>query len=719
MPTKKKKSSRSWSKGDTIFLAAVLTVVFPTSSILQKSLDTSGGTGTTQAIGTITFKQKVAERKFSSQSLWGQVASKSPVYNFDTIRTGSGASAVVNLDDGTEINLDEETMVGLEVRQKAFSAVLVTGGIAAKRKPRSGETAFSVHFNGVGVAIDNGSVTIGRQGDSLLMQSDSAVKITSGGKTSTLENDQAVLVAPGAPPVVQPQTVELVEPQAGAYIVGVDEFQPVAFRWHSGDPGSASTVQVSPSSSFSSIYREAGTDQSELHIKLPRGSFYWRVVPQHGAPSLSRRVVVVEGAAPTPLGPTGVHQVADPATALVPFSWTVAPNAGLYRLEVFDASRSGAPIRTLSTSVNGLSISGLSEGHYRWRVVGLYPFANTELAGDNQEFEVQKLQKLAAPEPSNGNGSALVETRTQFSVLDKAASVLGWDVVPSAQAYEVIIAKDPEFKQIVSRSTTESNFIHRPADLGVGDYYWRVRAVSKDLVSDPSAARSFSLVASLPLTALAPKAEIPSRQALRAVWNDPNWGQRYRIEISADQGFSSIAGSQEVTLDSPGLSRSADLAWTKPGPYFWRVSLLNNGGAVKATSPPLAFILAGGLTPPQILEPRVGSALELNTMASLVFRWTPVAQANRYRFALYRTVAGSSKFVLDALTSKNSFTLGRWDLLSLDSYVWTITAVTVENGKDFQTSGEVQGSFFLTKTKSLMAPIARIPKIIYLAPESP
>jgi len=716
---KRKRSLPSWTKGDTLFIALVLGVIVSTSWVLQKAFDQTSGTGTTQAIGTIIFKQKVAERKFSSQALWGRVESKAPVFNFDTIRTGPGASAVVNLQDGTEIHLDEETMVGLELQEKAFSVALVTGKVAAKRPAGIASTAFSITSKNVGVTMENGEVTLARQGEGVSLQTTALVTVTSGGQTSLVQADQAALIAPGAAPVVQKQPVSLVEPADQAYAVGGD-VQPVVFRWQTpADSPGTGTLQISRDSGFSSVERQLKTNQGQAKADLPEGSYSWRVLAPDGTPSASRRLVVFRAAAPTLAEPQGVQSVADPASALVPFSWSKTPDASSYRLEIFEASRRDTPYRSLTTTLSAVSVPGLPEGRYVWRVVGLYPFANAELPSVVGAFSVEKLQKLQAPGFLAGSSTAVSETKAQFSAL-AADSVLGWESVPSAETYEVVIAKDPEFKQVVSTTRTTSNSLHRPTDLDSGDYYWRVRALTQDLASDPSAAREFSVVASLPLVALSPRSVVGAGD-LPLAWSDPNHGQRYRVEVSAAVDFADPAVSVELpAVGNPsGAGRSGSLAWDKPGAFFWKVSLLGSGGQVLAASPAQSFVVPGGLTPPPLLAPSAGAVVDVNAVPAVTFRWGAVPRANLYRWALFRTLAGKPQPVYRTETTETSLTFDRWDLLTVDPYVWRVTAAAVDQGRDVEVSRDAVGAFSLTQVQRLKAAVPRVPPIVYLPPEGP
>jgi hypothetical protein len=108
-----------------------LTVIAYSGFLLYNDYSSSIQTSGTVQIGTITFKKKVAERKYTQQVIWEKVENNTPVYNFDSIRTEAGSLAVINLNDGTAIELEEETMVVLQQSQEGLDIDFEQGAISA------------------------------------------------------------------------------------------------------------------------------------------------------------------------------------------------------------------------------------------------------------------------------------------------------------------------------------------------------------------------------------------------------------------------------------------------------------------------------------------------------------------------------------------------------------------------------------------------------------
>ena len=61
-------------------------------------------------IATITFKKRVAQRKFADRVVWDRLKQSSPVYNGDTIRTAINSEATLNFQNGASLELQENTL---------------------------------------------------------------------------------------------------------------------------------------------------------------------------------------------------------------------------------------------------------------------------------------------------------------------------------------------------------------------------------------------------------------------------------------------------------------------------------------------------------------------------------------------------------------------------------------------------------------------------------
>src|SRR5574344_576138 len=109
-----------------------------------------------EPIATITFKYKTAQRKFLSRVVWDRLRQNSPVYNGDTIHTSDLSEATIWFTDGNTMDLSENTMAQVFVKEDKTLGAELTGGQAVvdSSGARSGMTLGS---GGVQVQIHAGS----------------------------------------------------------------------------------------------------------------------------------------------------------------------------------------------------------------------------------------------------------------------------------------------------------------------------------------------------------------------------------------------------------------------------------------------------------------------------------------------------------------------------------------------------------------------------------
>ena len=83
-----------------------------------------------EPIATITFKYKVAQRKFLERVVWDRLRNNSPVYNGDTIHTSKLSEATIWFTDGNVMELSEDTMAQVFLSQDKTLRAELAGGFA-------------------------------------------------------------------------------------------------------------------------------------------------------------------------------------------------------------------------------------------------------------------------------------------------------------------------------------------------------------------------------------------------------------------------------------------------------------------------------------------------------------------------------------------------------------------------------------------------------------
>ena len=123
----------SKNRTDYLVVGASALIITACSVLLYADYARRADSGGARRIGTITFKKEVAQRKYQSQVIWEDLDRDAPVYNNDTIRTADLSEAVISLADGTKINMDENSLILLEMSGKGINIDFSSGSISADR----------------------------------------------------------------------------------------------------------------------------------------------------------------------------------------------------------------------------------------------------------------------------------------------------------------------------------------------------------------------------------------------------------------------------------------------------------------------------------------------------------------------------------------------------------------------------------------------------------
>ncbi len=174
------------------YVVTVLTGLILFFSILLYFHITSGHKkGSNPEIGKIIFKNRKAQRKYDSEVLWEEIETEMKVRNRDTVRTDDGAEAVLVLNDGTEIKLDQKSMIFLDFSDKNLSIDFAYGSVSANKDSgtelqiKSGETT---------VEVGKGDLKLSKTEDQALNLevSKGNAKVKSGNQESNVSNNQAI-----------------------------------------------------------------------------------------------------------------------------------------------------------------------------------------------------------------------------------------------------------------------------------------------------------------------------------------------------------------------------------------------------------------------------------------------------------------------------------------------------------------------------------------------
>lgn len=660
-------------RDDWLFVGGSVLIILVLSVALYIDFNYRGGGGSGEVVGKISFKHKTAQRKFDNQVIWDELETETTLYNKDTIRTAELSEAVITLKDGTKIQLDESSMIVLNITDKAANIDFAYGSVQAKREgAQEGEqSALNIRTqdNKV-ISIQNSDVKLSRQeGEelSLTVQRGEA-SVAMNGRTQTVGQDQKAVLAQE----IQVKRVLLkpLSPADGERAFITEEQKAFAFVWEK--PAEAVTFEIASDRSFTNVVSRQTAAADRAGAALREGTYFWRLSARDSQGQLefsdARRFTVIRNgpvSVLTPIAGSSFDYTNEPP--LVNFAWTKSEIAQRYRLEV--ASDPGFAAIVDQTDTTSTSIGRrLPAGRYFVRVSTISEQAGSVPSAPSN-FSVTRREKTPPPAPLRPAGDRIGKT-----LLEKEGLAFSWAGSREIQSASVEISADRNFSNVIYRGSSETNFITVKQTLGEGSYYWRVRGTDRaGNATEYSAVAAFNVSGEEKVTLKSPPDgtdldPVSARdQGVQFLWEGPDFSQ-FRMMVSQNPGFNPVLSGD--TLAARGRTIK-DLA---PGKYYWKVALMSQNGNVLSESETRSFTILDMLGVPNLLEPPRGQTVDMTDKNDLYFRWDAVRGADGYDFTLYRSAGGARTPVLNLRTQRPEFLLRDLSVLDVGDFSWSVSA---------------------------------------------
>lgn len=306
----------------------------------------------------------------SATLLWRGLSAGMDVHDGDSVFVPPGAEATLRFIDGTELSVDERSLVVVEPPHGGHRAVTLRQGSLSGR---AGDTGLVLSTPAGEARLDARSEArvelTGSELEVAVKKGGAQVKPSKGGEVKVASGQRAAADQGGARALAAwPVTLTAPEAHLRRFFHGV----PAALEltWSGAVPDGA-RVQVARDRLFAFVEHDAPAAEGRFELEAPRpGVSWWRVVDDAGRPvSEARRFSLVEDVAPATMFPREGEVVLAPKGSQVAFSWTSLPGVTSFLVEL-SPSREFEPI-TVSEAAKGntarLTLS-LEEGTWYWRV---------------------------------------------------------------------------------------------------------------------------------------------------------------------------------------------------------------------------------------------------------------------------------------------------------------------------------------------------------------
>lgn len=297
-----------------------------------------------------------ARRRPAGSLVWDDVRAPAPLAAGDALYVAPGGSARVALESGGVLEVEERSMIVLELADaRAPRLELVRGALSG----RPGGTPLAVRASAREVVLGE--------------RADARLAIAEQGPSVELFQGRASI---DAQPVEALPPSPLVSPPRNHRHWLVPGGPPLDLAWEAA-AGRGRTVEVARDREFRDVVARGAGEAGTLRFAPPGpGPYFWRLAEAGEARTEVRSLTVLAHAPPVTLSPAAGEIVLVGPGERVPFAWTAVDGAASYRIEIAEQgepSFSHVVVSNASGAPRAWIPIDLPEGVYEWRAVGSGP----------------------------------------------------------------------------------------------------------------------------------------------------------------------------------------------------------------------------------------------------------------------------------------------------------------------------------------------------------
>jgi hypothetical protein len=249
-------------------------------------------------------------------------------------------------------------------------------------------------------------------------------------------------------------------------------------------------------------------------------------------------------------------------------------------------------------------------------------------------FNPEKMPRpvLLTPETGSGGISIYFNDPEELDPL-----VMTWEDTDKADLYEIQLAGDDNFSEVIDRLVFKSTSRSFTPDLEAGHtYYWKVRSKTGDAYSAWANRFTFTTEVGAP-DLVAPANDTLGQQIdVDLVWTEVGGADSYDVQISSDLDFENVVfektGVSSTTTPSSSISHYTE--------YFWRARTIVGPGSSRWSDP---FKFATVVDVPTMIYP---ASDEIDIPVDLAFTFSGVEGTDRYFIQVSKSATFSEENLL-------------------------------------------------------------------------
>lgn len=696
---------------DFFVIVLTLSVAGYFSYTFWKDLNSSSRRTDKEKIAIITFKNRIAQRKYEDRVVWERIDKSTPLYNGDLVRTAELAEAVITFNDGSEVNIYENTMIQVYYSDFEGVNISVGNGNLQVESADKGKVQLTLNdgskISAAGGTSISAKTTAGNSGAQTVEVRNGSATITgSTGSTEDIKAGESLSVKSNGEIAKKTVTVTSIPPELKVLNVEGKEI-PVKLEWNKSNKNDAVVLQTSTKKDFSQITEEKVISKTnDSLISLSEGTVYWRVFPKGNEGDASVGKISVEAASPLNLispAENGSFQFRNRNPNLT-FRWDGNEYAKNYLLQIASTPDMQNPVVKKTLTNTALNIDSLGSGQWYWQVTPYYDINSIGYAGASKvaSFIIEKSDGILPPLLSVPLQNAEIHYKDSLSVNFSWKS----DIKAS---YELLIAEDKDFNNILLRRKTAGQ--RATVNMAIPEkdgqnYFWKVVRTSSepDDLTPVSDVREFAVFkyVSVPAKLLYPPeefcTEVSKISNTQFMWkpSDEAKNKDAVLQVSASKDFASLQLERKVT----GTTFNNMLL--PQGEWFWRVGTPDSAGDLEYTQPHHLVIQK------DLEAPKISNVAELSEMLiaenSLArFNWKPVEGADYYNVRIFND---ENKLIAEDPEVKGTSANFK---LPDDNYSIKIQAVASQTENSPLRTGPVQTIDFSVRTPDPLSQLSPAP----------
>jgi len=663
-------------KSDFVFIVVSIIILSILSYLLYHDIyKSSEGAG--KPIGTIVFKKRVALRKLKNQSIWEYLQNEYPVFNGDAIKTEEFSEAVLKLNDGTEISLNENTFIVLNFTDQESKIEFNYGSIEANSESKN---QIKVKTQDSEIELTSANAKLVQTNDNIQIQLNKGnANITKNNKTETIkENEVALLDRKSEEIQKQQNRIVYLSPNDNERFFTTEKNFKVNFSFDA-QPNKNYELQISMNPNFRPVLLKIPLKNNQATIALNHGTYYWKIIDKDSDPNLSnfRKFVILKQEKPSLYLPKNNQKFTTKDQINIDFFWSKLDLVSSYEIWIDNDPNFSDP-QKINVLTNGLSIPIKinNKNTFYWKVIPKSTIENAVKESETFSFYLEKIASLKPSILQFPNNDIY-----HIKSFEKGINFSWQNDIPNKQTLQ--IALDKEFNQVILNiPDITSNFYLLKKELPVGTYYWRV--INQDNLS--SNVHKFTITSAVGIEMLTPQENkiffYEKNDNIQFRWKIELDNIKYKFVLSNSKNFNTPI--LEEKLSEPIKIISTNIL-KKEGEYFWKIEIINKNDDRKLNEKISNFFVYHYPEKTKMIQPTNNQAINLIKMNNLVLQWQKTNYTDFYYIEIYK----NGERIYNEKSNQNTFNFKQLNLLGIGVVDLKIYSVRVIDKIEYKSEPEV------------------------------